>query len=63
MTRAIDPFNKYMVGAMGERIVIAKHPGSMSHEEALLLAAWLVALADPGGDKFMDYLNAVRGAE
>jgi hypothetical protein len=42
--------NEYMVGVHGERIVIMKPPARLSKAQALVLAAYLVALADDNQD-------------
>lgn len=55
-------FNFAMVGVRGDTIVILR-PGAvreMSKDQALLLAAYLVALADDDGrDRFMKVLDRV----
>jgi hypothetical protein len=32
----------------------------LSNDDALLLAAWLVACADPGGSKFLPLLASIK---
>jgi len=66
---AIDPFNKFMVGVNGHGTVTIGNPHvAYTRDEALLLAAWLIALADPGGcnatdrDRIYAILAAVRRA-
>ena len=60
MTDELETGNKYMVGVSGGRIVMLRPPrGSFSNEDALNLAAWLVALADLDG-KFPAILEAVQ---
>ena len=60
MADEIDPGNKFMVGVSGGRIVIHRPPhGTISNEDALNFAAWLVALADRD-DKFPAILQAVQ---
>lgn len=62
MADEIDTSNVFMVGVSGGRIILLKPPrGSFSNEDALNLAAWLVALADDG-DKFPAILDAVQNA-
>ena len=39
--------NQWLVGMAGKRIIIGRAPGSMTPDEAIQLAAWLVALAQP----------------
>jgi len=60
MSDEIDVFNKFMVGGRGEAIVIMNPPrGEISKADALLLAAWLVALANDGEDQFAKIFDAV----
>ena len=57
----IETFNKYGVGMQGGKFGMLMPPrGLMTQDEALLLAAWLVALADPVGDKFHAIFDAVQ---
>ena len=58
----IDTFNEFMVGTNRDNLIIMlpPKPGQLlTKERALGLAAWLVALADPGGELFDDVLEAV----
>lgn len=56
----IDVTNDHFVGVNGFGLVIAAPPVvPMDRDEALRLAAWLVALADPGGTRFEEILAAV----
>ena len=58
----MDTPNKYLVsGTEGLlRIVVGNPPhGSISKQDALLLAAWLVALADPGRERFEQVFKTV----
>lgn len=59
----IDTTNKFIVAAQGDAIrVMRPHMATaMSKDDALNLAAWLVALADPGGERFAQVLVAVCG--
>ena len=57
----IDTSNKFFVAAQGDQIVIMRPAQRISHDEALNLAAWLVALADRD-DKFPALLEAVLGS-
>ncbi len=60
----MDAFNKYMVGMAHNGLVIMNPPRAvMSTDEALMLAAWLVSMADPLSEKFAEALKAVRGGE
>lgn len=55
--------NKFLVGANGRGIVIGIPPRQLSYDEALELAAHLVALAEPfAGKKFAEVLNEVTQA-
>jgi hypothetical protein len=58
----VETLNKWLVGLQGDMIVVGlpMNASRMSKEDALLLAAWLVALAsnDPAQD-FEPVLNAV----
>lgn len=62
---AIDTSNKYMVARQGDKILILRSGplGSpMTEEQAITLAAWLVAMAlEPGTDaRFAAVLRAIR---
>jgi hypothetical protein len=51
-----------MVGGAGDALVMLRPPAAgerISKADALVLAAWLVALADPIGDGFDRALDAV----
>ena len=53
--------NKFMVGMQAGKIRMLIPPrGPMTKEEALVLAAWLVCLADFGGDCFEQILEKVQ---
>ena len=54
-----DVFNRCGVAMRGERVLILSLRAEMSKQEALNLAAWLVALADDDGE-FKTLLQAVR---
>lgn len=57
----IDIDNRHMVGALGQRIVVMNPPKSMTADEALVFAAWLVALAEyQASAKFEDILARVQ---
>jgi hypothetical protein len=64
--RPIETFNKYLIGVVGDDITVMQSiPHRISKADALLLAAWLVALADDTGEdgttsSFMDVLEAVQ---
>lgn len=61
MSEKPDTLNKFMVAGQGDKVVIMNFPPRrrLSREEALSLAAWIVALADPSGKDFQVYLDAV----
>jgi hypothetical protein len=56
-----DTSNKFLVGSNGESVVIQfiPHPPALSRADALNLAAWLVAMADPSGEEFDEVLRRV----
>lgn len=59
----IDTFNKYLVSVKGECLLMLRPPQlgeALTKSEALLLAAYLVALADPEDAEFPRMLKAVR---
>jgi hypothetical protein len=61
--KKIDTFNKFLVGLRGETIVIVSPPlAPLSVDDALLLAAYLVVMADPDGEKFEAVKAAVENA-
>jgi hypothetical protein len=65
MEAKIETFNKFLVGVHGDRIVMMNSEeltGSLSADDALLLAAYLVTLADPNGERFAKVLEAVQNA-
>lgn len=53
------PPDGFMVGTRGDNITIMAFGRELTREQALNLAAWLVALTDPLGDEFQRYLEAV----
>jgi hypothetical protein len=56
----IDTFNKFFVGMQGDDLHFLKPvPIRISKPDALLLAAYLVAMADDN-DEFANYLEAVQ---
>ena len=54
----IDTSNLEAVSMQGDTVVIMRRGIRLTQEEALNLAAWLVALADSNG-RFQEVLNAV----
>ena len=63
----MDTTNKFLVGLHGNDLVLMRRvPQRLSVDDAMNLAAWLVALADmpeeggEGGSKFQKLLAAVR---
>jgi len=61
----MDTFNKYIVavGAGSAGVMIMNPPREkMTKADALLLAAWIVALADPLDEHFHEILHAVRNS-
>jgi len=56
----IDTTNDHLVGRNAGGIVITLPPTyAMSVSEALRLAAWIVAVADPEGESFQPVLDAI----
>lgn len=67
MTIEIDTLNRFMVAKQGDHLCVMRAPalGVVTRDEALNLAAWLVAMADvlpseAGAPSFEDVLAAVR---
>jgi hypothetical protein len=60
----IETFNKFLVAANGSGILIMNPPrGVISNDDALLLAAYIVSMADhSASNDFEDILKAVQGA-
>ncbi len=69
----IETLNKFLVSSRGggKKVVILKYievgvfplaPVELSHEDAILLAAWLVVMAAPGTtrEQFLKVLDAVE---
>jgi hypothetical protein len=62
-TDSIDTLNKFcvqQVGSLGIRIGHPRPGKIISTDDALNLAAWLVAIADPTGEQFPKVLDAVH---
>lgn len=55
----IDTFNKFLVGMKGDNVTIMRMSPLMTKQDALLLAAYLVALADDDNE-FAEVLKAVQ---
>ena len=56
----IDTTNRFLVSARGDEVLVLNPPRTgISRDDALNLAAWLVALAG-GGEKFAAVLRAVE---
>lgn len=55
----IDTSNRQLVGAMGDKIIVQRPQTTMTKAEALLFAAWLVALAEDESGQFAKVLSAV----
>jgi len=58
------PENKFLVGSQGEQIVIGlpMRSARMSKEDALTLAAWLVAMAETEQGQFQAVLAEVENS-
>lgn len=62
-TDGIDTFNKFLVGMRAqEPNILIQRPvlGPITKADALNLAAYLVSLADPDGERFAKVLKAVQ---
>jgi hypothetical protein len=56
----IETINDCMVASVAGAVAILNPPlGPMDRDKALRLAAWLVAVADPGGERFAEIRKAV----
>ena len=55
----INTANDTMVGVQADDILVLNPQPRMSRDTALRHAAWIVALADPGRQRFDDVLTAV----
>jgi hypothetical protein len=64
MAEPIDTFNRFMVGVRGNDIVFLRPiPHIVSKKDALLLAAYLVTMAEePDAPSFKEVLDAVLSA-
>jgi hypothetical protein len=51
--------NEFLVGIVAGDIMILRPKQRMTKKEALNLAAWIVALADPSGERWDKVLEAV----
>jgi hypothetical protein len=63
MSQEIDTFNKFFVSmhaASGDIAFLRPVPMQLKRADALLLAAYLVSMADPLGDEFAKVLTAVQ---
>lgn len=57
----IDTFNKFAIGVRGSQVAFPVGlPATMSKDDALVLAAWIVAMADDGA-KFDQILADMVG--
>jgi hypothetical protein len=71
MAGQIDTTNRFGVGVRGQNVIVMKFGSRMSHDDAMNLAAYLVAMAETisgespdtysGETSFDAWLNAVRG--
>lgn len=51
--------NRFFVGGQGEVVVIGCQLGRLTKDDALNLAAWLVAITDPTQAEFAPLLKAI----
>lgn len=60
----VDTTNKFVVSVLGNGSVVILAPprGPLSQDDALLLAAYLVALAAAPRERFLEILHAVENA-
>ena len=57
----LETFNRWGVGVQADKVCVLLPPrGPMTGDEALILAAWLVTLADPLGERFQQVLDKVQ---
>lgn len=54
------PPEGFIVAGRADKICIMAFGQELTREQALNLAGWLVALADPIGEEFQKYLTAIR---
>lgn len=59
MPEEIDTLNKFVVCRLGDDLVIMRPHSQLSDADALLLAAYLVALAEGGREAFDKVYEAV----
>ena len=60
MAEEIDTLNRFAVASRGDEVVIMIPPrGGLTKGSALNLAAYLVAIADPGQEEFAPLLKAI----
>lgn len=58
----MDTENKYMVSSRNSQVAFIRGiPATMTKDDALLFAAWIVAIADDG-EKFGKILEEVQGS-
>lgn len=58
----IDTANHFLASGHGDRVTLLRPPRpgqQLTRDEALALAAWLVAMADPGRQRFEQVYRAV----
>lgn len=58
-----DTINRFMVGSRGDRVVIVLPPiMSISKEDAVNLAAWLVVMSDISRDDWEKFLTEIENS-
>lgn len=56
----IETINRFLVAGQGQQVLVMRPPlGPITKDDALILAAWLVAIAEDGEHKFQPVLDAV----
>lgn len=58
----IDTTNKFMVGLQGDQLVVMRPIQRLSTDDALNLAAYLVAMAEEKDGDFARVLEAIQNA-
>ena len=62
MPAELDTMNRFGVSVYGDGLAILNPPRVLTHDDALLLAAYLVALSRHGRERFLEVLEAVENA-
>ena len=57
----VDTMNRWLIGSRGESLVVMAPPRELTHEEALVFAAYLVAMVGDE-ERWQEVLAAVQDA-